>query len=249
MPSDELIKILVLGFSAALIGVSKAGFGGGTGILVAPLMALVMEPRAAIGLMLPLLSATDFASLKYYWRQWDTKNVRELLPGALVGILVGAWVLQRLDNECLRKVIGVLALLFAGLQFVRERWLRPEEGLVLHPAWGVAAGVVTGVTSTLAHVGGVVTSLFLLVQKLPNRTFVGTTTILYLIINLTKVPIYVGQGLLTVEVLRHAALLLPLVLLGTATGIFLNQRVSPQLFSRVILVLVVVTGVKLLSGK
>ena len=51
-----------------LIGVTKAGFGVGTGILATPLLVLVMPPKQAIGIMLLLLLLTDILSLFYYWR-------------------------------------------------------------------------------------------------------------------------------------------------------------------------------------
>ncbi|HIE53250.1 MAG TPA: sulfite exporter TauE/SafE family protein [Armatimonadetes bacterium] len=236
----------LLHLSAVLIGVSKAGFGGGTGVLVTPLLTLVLPPKEVVALMLPLLLATDILSLGYYWRRWDTRNVVALMPGALLGILLGGRLLGMLSDLALKRIIGVLACLFAGLQILRERLPSAVEGYQPRYWHGLGAGMVTGLSSTLAHVGGVITSMFLLPQKLPNRTFVGTTTLLYFLINGSKMPVYLGLGLIDLPLLRRDLPLLPTLALGVLLGIWLNRRVSATLFSRIVLAFVLLTGIKLL---
>jgi uncharacterized membrane protein YfcA len=55
-------------FGIFLVGLSKAGFGGGLGILTTPLCVLALghlgkPPKFAIGVVLPLLCAADSVSL------------------------------------------------------------------------------------------------------------------------------------------------------------------------------------------
>ena len=35
-----------------------------------------------VGMVLPLLCAGDLFSLAHYWRKWDARNLKYLLPGA-----------------------------------------------------------------------------------------------------------------------------------------------------------------------
>jgi hypothetical protein len=72
------------------IGLSKAGFGGGLGMLTTPLCVLAFSaggkpPAFAIGVLLPLLCAGDAFSLYHYWRRWEARNLQYLLPGVVVG--------------------------------------------------------------------------------------------------------------------------------------------------------------------
>lgn len=81
---DTWPQALALVAGAILIGISKAGFGGGPGMLVPPLLALFIEDaRIAVGLLLPLLLATDVFALRFYWGRWDKRNVVPIdpLPG------------------------------------------------------------------------------------------------------------------------------------------------------------------------
>ena len=52
------------------IGLSKAGFGGGLGMLTTPLCVLAFGAKDAIGILLPLLCAGDAFSLYHYWGKW-----------------------------------------------------------------------------------------------------------------------------------------------------------------------------------
>ena len=248
MNDPTMVTWLILYACAALIGITKAGFGGGTGLLITPLLAMLATDvkTEALGLMLPLLSATDIFSLFYYWRRWDTKNVVRLVPGAFVGIFVGGFVLHSLDAFYLKKLIGVIALGFAVLTITRDYILKSESAY--RPKWwhGIGAGFGIGLTSTLAHIGGPITLMFLLPQKLPNRTFVGTTTALFFCVNLAKYPAYITQDMFTRTTLTQDAMLIPMILVGVLIGIFLNRRVSSKWFTRIILALVFITGLRLL---
>lgn len=243
-----IIEFFVLCFAALLIGVSKAGFGGGTGVVVGPILALMFPAKKTVGMMLPLLFLCDIASLFPYWRKWDERNVAVLMPGAVIGIIIGTFALGWVDDQALAKVIGGMAMIFAILQIYRDwklRHLKPFMPQVWH---GTLAGLGTGFVSTLSHVGGVLTTMYLFPQKLDNVKFVGTTTAVYFLINLCKIPGYVKLNMVNLEVLRRDLPLFPIVLVGTALGVYLNRHVPSAWFSKVVLAIVLVTGVKLLMG-
>lgn len=214
--------------------------------MVTPLMASILPAKEAVGLMLPLLSVTDVAALVYYWGRWDRRNVLMLLPGAVVGILLGSSLLGLMTDRILRKTIGAAACVFVVVSFYRERILRSEHTFQPGYRHGLLAGAVTGLVSTLAHVGGVITSMYLLPKRLTNRAFVGTAIAVYFLINLIKFVPYVALGLVHEGVLRQALLLLPGIVAGVLVGIWANRHLSKRAFSRIVLVLVLATGIKLL---
>jgi len=240
---DWCILIVV----ALLIGVSKAGFGGGTGILVGPLLALLFPAKEAVGLMLPLLFACDVASLWPYWRKWDTRNVLVILPGAVVGIAVGTFALGSVSDAFLAKAIGGLAIAFALLQIYRD-WIARTDHVLVPDIWfGSLVGLGTGFVSTISHVGGILTTMYLIPQRLDSERFVGTTTALYFLVNACKVPAYLYLGAIDADVFLRDLPLFPVVFAGTALGVYLNRRVPGRWFARVVLVFVLLTGVYLLT--
>lgn len=246
MTADPVWQIVIAAAAALFIGVAKAGFGGGLGILVTPLAALVYPSHEAIGIVLPLLIVADIFSLYFYWRKWDARNVRWLVPGALVGIFVGILLIDGLDDHRLGQVIGGIAVTFIGIQLllrllgVRLEAYRPQQ-------WqGTLFGLVAGVTTTIAHAAGPVVALFMIPQRLPKERFVGTSVLLFALINWIKLPFFLWQGLCTASTFRESLALMPLVPLGVWLGVWCNRRLSQTWFIRIIYTTLFGTGMYLL---
>lgn len=249
-----IYEIIILCFGTWLTGVSKAGFGGGIGMIVVPLFTQLRSPKGALGLLLPILFSTDVISLGHYWKQWHRSSIWRLVPGAVIGIALASFILKDISNDHLKKVIGGIVCLFAVLELFRSQLthqLNPDaadkEPTVRIKAWhGVLLGIFAGIFSTLAHMAGPIIIMYLLTQKLGNRTFVATTTVLYFCINLTKIPVYFQAELFSMELLIETLVLLPFVALGVQTGVYLNSRFSEQNFSRIVLIVLFATGIYLL---
>jgi uncharacterized protein len=233
------------GCAALLIGISKAGFGGGIGILTGPLLALFFDAKIAVGRMLPLLVLCDIVALVPYWRQWDWGNVRNLLPGGILGIVLGAFALAAIDDQLLARLIGGLAVFFGVLHFTRA-WLKHDKPIEPRFWHGFLCGLATGFVSTLSHVGGLLTSMYLLMQGMDSRRFVATTTLFYFWINLLKVPVFYQVGMIQEETLTDDLPFVPVVIVGTLLGVVLNRRVPDVWFGRIVHASVLVIGIYLL---
>lgn len=233
------------------IGLSKAGFGTGLGMLTTPLCTLAFTaagqpPSFALGTLLPLLCAGDAFSLYPYWRKWDRRNLYYLLPGVVLGVVLGAQLLGRFSSRQLNAAIGLLAVLFVAFQVAKDYIFR-AEGVFRPNAWiGLPFGLATGLTSTFAHGAGPVVSMFLVPQQLPKEVYVGTTVLIFTWVNWIKMPFYVQQGIVTGQTLWVGLLYLPLVPLGVWMGVWLNRRLSEQLFLKAIYGITFVTGLQLL---
>ncbi len=217
------------------------------GIIVAPMWVLFMPARETVGLMLPLLIAGDIATLAFYWNAWDRRNVITLFPGAVIGIAAGMMLMGMLPDREFKLVIGALALVF-GLAQAARQWMVPAtQKLHVKPWMGVLAGIGTGTISALAHLGGLITTLFLLPQNLGNRVFVATSTVFFFLINLTKVPPYVYRDLITIDTLMTDLSLIPAIVVGAVIGAALNKRIPERPFAWIVLGFVLLTGLKLIA--
>ncbi len=227
-------------------GISKGGFGGGVGLLSVPLMALVISPVQAAGIMLPILCVMDLFGVWAYRRRWDGRNLRILLPAALLGIGIGTASFRYLDGDVIRLMLGLLALAFVGRE-VLARTVDPAAPA--RPADRVRGGfwgVVAGFTTFVAHAGAPAISVYLLPQRLDRTVFVATATVFYITVNYVKLLPYGWLGQLNTENLSTAAVLVPLVPVGMGLGLLLHRRVSERLFYQLCYALLAATGVKLL---
>jgi uncharacterized protein len=233
-----------------MIGISKAGFGGGVGAVATPLMALTISVTDAAAILLPLLIIADFFSLRHYWKVYDRHSMKLLLPGGLIGIMIGALFFGYFsDNERILKMgLGAIALAFVMFQVIRSLLLgamiksRPADPV------GVALGVAAGFTSTLAHAGGPPATMYLLPQQLPRHIFVGTNVLFFALLNLVKLAPYAYLGLLRVGNITTILILAPLAYVGVRLGVYLNKRFTDRWFNRLVYSLLFLTGLELVTG-
>lgn len=228
-----------------LIGLSKGGLGGALAGLATPLMALVLPVDKVIGLLLPILMIADLFALAAHWNRWDRKQVLLLLPGAVIGVAIGTFFLASLSAETLRRLIGVIILLFVTYKITEPRLQRSIEYRARN--WhGVVAGGAAAVASTLAHTGPPPVAIYLLMQKLAPQTFVATMVLFFALLNWFKVPSYFFAGLFDLELLGRVVWLLPLLPLSVWFGKYFVVRLNKRVFDRVIIGLLGMSAIFLL---
>ena len=225
-----------------LTAIAKSGFGGLAGLAV-PLMSLVIAPPQAAAIMLPILCIMDLFSCWAYRKKWDKTNIILMLPGAVVGIGLGAALFGVLKPDHIRLFIGLIAVVFA-----LHYWSKPGEteprtaGQVRGGLWGAVAGF----TSFLAHTGGPPAYVYLLPQQMDRTTFVATSVFFFFAVNYLKLLPYAWLGLFDFTNLATAAVLAPLAPFGVWFGLILHKRVNDKLFYNICYSALLVIGIKLL---
>lgn len=237
--------------AAMSIGLAKAGFGVGVGMIATPLLALTVPVPKAAAIMLPLLIFCDAFSVYYYRLSFDRDSIKILIPGACIGIACGALFFGYfIGNERILKiVIGVFTLLFVFIQVTGQFISRIVKRHNLHPFEGFLLGMTSGFTSTLLHAGGPPIIIYLVSKKFNRTLFVGTAAVFFAITNLIKLLPYSILELLHVGQLRTFIILAPVSYIGIKLGIVLNRRFSEIWFSRAIHLILFITGLQLVMGK
>ena len=244
LPADIYFYI-VASAAVILVGLAKGGFAG-LGAAAMPILALVMDPVAGAGMLLPILMVQDIVSVWAFRRNFDRRTLLLTLPGAVVGIFFGWFLATAINADAVRGFVGVIALSFGVYR------LLPLFGAQLKlsgpaPEWvGVVMGGVAGFTSQIAHAGGPPFQIWALSRNFPHLVFVGTSSIFFAIINWMKVPAYAALGQFNAQNMTLTAIFLPLAVLSTMAGVRLVKRVSPERFNIIIQLLMVVVGAELI---
>ena len=227
-------------------GISKAGFGSGAAFAAAAVLALVVPPGAALGVMLPLLMVIDAASLRPYWRKWDAPSARSLMAGAVPGVALGAIVYAIVDADAFRILIGLICIAFVAWQWGRARGLIRVGHFTFSRPWGWITGAAAGFTSFVSHAGGPPVAVFLLGQGMAKTTYQATTVVVFWAINLMKFVPYVFLGIFTWQTALADLILAPFAVLGAWLGVRAHYWVSDRVFFGATYVLLLATGARLL---
>ena len=238
-------SIPLLIFIGIFIGLVKGGVTGPIGgAVILPLLSQTMTVPQAAGITLPLLIVGDIFAMRFYWREWDMNLIKRLLPAAVIGILIGLFLLVSLPDKDLRRILGVftiIAILFKlGSDSLRKVQYEPK-------GWhAYLAGFASGLTSALANLGGPPMTAYLLLQRLEPTTFVATQTLFFFVVNLVKVPGYLSEGLIDIQQLISIAWVIPLIPVGVWIGRWAIGKVNRLWFERVMMVLLFWSALSLL---
>jgi len=236
---------IAAGAAAFLMGLSKGGVPM-IALLSVPLLSLYMDPALAAGLLLPIYIVADAYAVYLFRKAFSRRNLMILLPGALVGILVGYSAVSLVPGDAVKLLlVGIgLSYLFTAL---RQRIAKTE--VPARPAdvpRGIVWGTLAGLTSYISHAGGPPFQAYVLPQKLDKMVYLGTTTIFFSVVNLVKVPPFVLAGQITWDSLGQAVWLAPLALLGAWSGATVSRLMPEKLFFLLVEVALAVVSLKLL---
>lgn len=232
-----------------ITGISKGGFGG-MALLAVPLMSLVISPIQAAGIMLPIMIPMDVMSVWVYRKKWDGRNLAVLIPAAVLGITVGGLTARWVDDDIVRLLVGLIAVVFIAHRFVtmRRKGEQRAAGTGRPPsrALGVFWGACSGFTSFLAHAGSPPYQVYVLPQRLPKEIYAGTSVIFFATANAIKLIPYSLLGQFSPTNLSVSAMLLPLVPVGVLIGVWLNRRLREDVFYAIVMTAIFVVGLKLI---
>lgn len=237
---------VMLALAALLVGVVKGGLGPMPGALLVPLLSTTMPVAQAVGATLPMLIVGDWFALPVYWRKWDGQALRLMLPAAVLGVGMGVVLLTTLPDDALRRALGAFTLIIAlyklGSDTLSAMTYRPRT-------WhGWLAGWGSGFGSALANVGAPPITAYLLLRRTAPTTFIGTTVIFFLVVNLLKLPVFVIADVLDGPTLLRTLWTLPLIPLGVWLGKELLRHIPQRKFEWLMLGLLFWMGGSLLLG-
>jgi len=245
LPNLGALPWALLAVAALLVGVSKTSLPGLATISVA-LFAAVLPARASTAAILLLLILGDAFALAIYRRHADWPTLIRLIPAVVAGLIVGAFFLAFADDAWVRRGIGViLLLLMAATLWQRLRppiQARSPRRRRLERAW---YGSLSGFTTMVANSGGAAMSMYLLTAGFSVVAVSGNTNWFFAVINLTKVPISIGLGLITPATLVLDLVLAPAVVIGALIGKWIGARIKQSVFEWAVIGFTVVGAVYL----
>lgn len=231
--------------AAGFVGLGKGGLPM-VGMLSVPVMALVMNPVAAVALLAPLYVVTDMFGLYAYRHAFDRRVLLMMAPGATLGVGLGWITASVVSPQMVTGLIGVLGLVFALSRILGrggEAAARPHS-YARGSFWGMAMGF----TSFVSHAGGPAYQVYVLPLRLDKIAFAGTTTALFAYVNLVKLIPYWALGELSLDNLKIAAFLVVPGVLGVFAGVRLLRIIPQALFFKVVIWALLMLSIKLIWG-
>ena len=234
------IEMVLLAGFIVLIGHFIKGFSGFASALFAiPLLALFLDIRFVV----PVFLLFDFIAgviLTIQNRRliaW--RSALLLFSGLAIGTAVGTYFLVSFGNEELKRVFGIIIILFALKILI---WDNENSRKEISRMWAPVSGFVGGCTGSMFGLNGPPLVFYLARQLRDKRIFRATLYGIFFVDACYRLILYSANGLITVEVVRFALYLTPFLLIGLLLGSRLHAKINESVFKRVIALILVVTG-------
>jgi uncharacterized membrane protein YfcA len=159
-------------------------------------------------------------------------------------VFLGWLMAAHVSDDLVKIGVGIVSITFVIVYWRRRNATGAPVPGKLVP--GLAWGAVAGFTSFVAHAGGPPFQVYVMPQRLPPQTYVGTSTWFFTITNLIKVVPYFFLGQFSTENLGTSIVLFPLALVSTLAGVWLVRRIAADNFYTLIYGLTFLVGAKLL---
>lgn len=229
--------------ASVLVGMSKGGLPI-VGILSVPVLALVISPVTAAGLLLPVYVVSDLFGLWAYRREFDKRILAIMIPATTIGVAIGYFTAKVVPEDLVTLLVGLI-----GVSFALNLILRPKIAADPRPARvapGLFWGVITGFVSFVSHSGGPPYQVYTLPLGLRKAVFAGTSTILFAYVNGIKLIPYYLLGQFSAENLHVAVLLMPTAALAVFAGFRMVRFLPERLFFRLVVWALLAVSVKLI---
>ena len=228
----------VLLMIVSLVGfIISSTFGVGGALLLIPLLAQRMPAAHAVALSAPVMLFNNVLKCVAFRKNIDRRAAFLVSALALPGAFAGAWYASRTDDRFI--LIGIAALIVLSIVVERgfDRKVKMSDRALL--LWGAFTGAVSG----LCGAAGPPTAIGLRGYGLDREGFVGTVALFAILLQLAKLPAYIGTGVLPFERWPLALCLSVAALIGVAVAPSLLRKVPQKAFGVVLDVLLVISAV------
>jgi uncharacterized membrane protein YfcA len=242
--SDWQLLFCALVVTLAFAVRGGTGFGGGA--IAVPLLALVFPLQVTVPVVTVLNMLSSIGHGIADWRHIVWRAIWRIMPGSLIGVLIGLYMMGLFDPQPLGRALGVFVVLYAlyvlllaGREVhVPRRWL-PVVAVLTSTSAGLIGALFGGAA-------GPMYVIYLNGLRLGRDAFRVTITSIMLFQGVTRLVGYAVLGLYDRNVLVLLAAALPMMLVGSWLGTRLVRRFNPEWFNRAVGAVLLASGGALL---
>jgi hypothetical protein len=223
----------------AIFTQSLTGFG--SGLVSMAFLPSILGVRTAVPLVVLVTGTLEAVLLVRFRSAFNFKAVWPLTLASIFGIPVGIWALRGIDEDILLTVLGAVMAGYALYALLNFRL--PE---LKHPAWAILAGFLAGVLSGAYSVGGPPAIIYGSCRRWGPEEFKSNLQGFFLVNDTLSILGHGLSGNLTPQVWQTYLLVLPALALGILAGSAVDRFINPRTFRKMVLILLVVMGVRMM---
>lgn len=240
----SLLQWLMVGVSAIIIGLNKAGMVG-LSLLAIPMLASIFGGKISTGIIATFLVIADCMAVVSYRKSVRFDKFWGLLPWTLSGMLIALFLGTRMSDHVFKLFIAGAIIIVLVFMFLKEL----KGGDVEIPnRWYINAmvGLLGGFTTMIGNVAGPILALYFLSLRLDKNEFIATRAWFFWIVNFLKLPMhfFIWKTINTTTLVLDL-FIIPLILLGAVVGVYIVKKIPEKPYRVFIMAATLVSAVVL----
>ena len=237
LATDLLLSVAV--FAGAFVS-GLAGFAFSA--VAGAILLRIYQPLEAVPLMMACSVGVQATNLWALRKNIQWKQSLILVFGGLLGVPIAVWLLQVADTKTFREGFGLLVAFYAGYMLFRpslsylQQMNHSRNALV-----GFGGGLIGGLTA----MPGAIPTIWCDMHGVPKNQQRGLVQPFIAAMQIFALGLLLVRHDLSSKVLVDLALSIPALLAGSVLGILAFRTVNEQTFRKIILAILLVSGVLL----
>lgn len=242
LSASWIVILLAVGVAALTKSVSGLGFP----LVAVPVMApFVGVEHAVVVVAIPNLVSNAWLLREFRRSAPKGASLPLLLACGAVGAVVGTMMLQAADGNVLSLVLGLLVCGYLVLRATVPTFqLRDATIRWSAPGIGLLGGILQGV----AGISGPLVGSYIHAWQLRREPFMFAMASVFGLFSLAQIATFLGVGLYTPTRLAQSALALVPTMVVLPLGMLLRRHLDRQKFEKVVLLVMLVMGLRLLAS-
>lgn len=220
--------------------------GGGSPLVLIPLLTLLLGTQAVAPVITTGLLVGNAQRSLFFWEEIDWRVTAWYLPGCVVGAVLGAYTLTKVQLDWLQLLIG-LALLGMVLNYWLSRWLKFVDYTFQVKAWHfLPAAFFNAIGSALIGSTGPIMNPMYFSYGLEKEVMVATKSSNKVMLHIIKLLSYSVLGMLEPTHIGYGLVIGAAAMPANWLGKWVLERMTNDQFRQLVFAFVAVSGVLML---
>lgn len=234
------MEVLVVAAIVCLAVFTQSLTGFGSALVAMAFLPGLLGVQVAAPLVAVLSLTLETVLLIRYRGALHMDAIWRLVLASLPGIPLGILALRGVDE---RLILTILGLVLAGYALYALANIRLPE--LKTPAWAYGFGFLAGALGGAYNTSGPPVVIYANFKRWPPAEFKSNLQAFFITNSVLVVSGHALSGNYTPEVLSLYAAVLPGLALGVLLGISLDRWINPEFFRKIVLVLTLLMGLRL----
>ncbi len=235
------LTTIFVGLVIFLAAFTQSLSGFGLALVSMALLPSLIGIRLATPLVALVAIVIETVLLLRYRAALDVRAIWRVVLAALIGTPLGVLFLSRVNENL---ALGILGLVIAGYALYALLGLKLPH--LDGPLWAYSAGLVGGLLGGAYNTSGPPVIVYADCRRWPPDIFKSNLQGYFIISSLAVLTTHALNGNITPPVMKAFVWTLPFIGVGLVAGLSLDRWLNPIFFRRVVLVLLVVMGLRLI---